>query len=309
MHQRPEDYLEDIYGTNPQIVPSAAKMAGRLANHGPLRRSEAERRLAAVTPNKHRYLVRTKRGGNTGDGATPLSFDGLSMILSYTLSGTAQTQHVLITQPTRGTFLANTKAIRPPKSRSLKGAAQPISTFPEATAAVLGALAAKGGGHTLKPVWPSGGGGTDASTDSTMASLSRMSGWGSSLKKTASVGYQNTTYEALSAFLSELRAIDRQTAEKMLLDNNTDGRFILRRKTDTTAVISCLSRGKIEHHIIKLTENRDKNGASWSHKQTKLGEISMVEAAKGVLLDAHVRNPVWLNPLAFLSSQSKSSDA
>lgn len=112
--------------------------------------------------------------------------------------------------------------------------------------------------------------------------------------------YQNTTYEAMSAFLSDLPVLDRSGAEKVLREDGVDGTFVLRRKagTDSTGVVSCLSRGKIEHHILNLKENREKNGAVWVSKQTALDEISMVEAASGLLLDKHVRHPKWLQSKA-----------
>lgn len=80
---------------NATATPAAATVGERSANHGEIRRSEADRRLKLATPNRYRFLVRFKR-------KSP-SFDGLSFIVSYSLDGLTRPQHVLITQPTRGT--------------------------------------------------------------------------------------------------------------------------------------------------------------------------------------------------------------
>lgn len=170
------------------------------------------------------------------------------------------------------------------------------ASFLEAVAAVLGAIAAKAGVEELTPVWPppaatggiAGGGG---------AGVGAAAAAGANVNDHA---YQNTTYEAMSAFLSDLPVLDRSGAEKVLREDGVDGTFVLRRKagTDSAGVVSCLSRGKIEHHILNLKENREKNGAVWVSKQTALDEISMVEAASGLLLDKHVRHPKWLQSKA-----------
>ena len=98
-----KDYTADIYELRPghghqgnaTATPAAATVGERSANHGEIRRSEADRRLKLATPNRYRFLVRFKR-------KSP-SFDGLSFIVSYSLDGLTRPQHVLITQPTRGT--------------------------------------------------------------------------------------------------------------------------------------------------------------------------------------------------------------
>lgn len=96
-----KDYTADIYELRPghqgnaTATPAAATVGERSANHGEIRRSEADRRLKLATPNRYRFLVRIKR-------KSP-SFDGLSFIVSYSLDGLTRPQHVLITQPTRGT--------------------------------------------------------------------------------------------------------------------------------------------------------------------------------------------------------------
>jgi len=73
--------------------------------------------------------------------------------------------------------------------------------------------------------------------------------------------------------------LDRSEAER-LLTGKVDGTFVLRRKTDTTAVIDCRSRGKVEHHLLTLVENKAKTGGNWVYKKEAFDEIAMFDVAR-----------------------------
>jgi hypothetical protein len=48
--------------------------------------------------------------------------------------------------------------------------------------------------------------------------------------------------------------------------------------------------GTHEHYTMVLVESPDKTGAKWTHKSTPLPDISMMEAAIGLLNDKQVHN-------------------
>jgi hypothetical protein len=46
--------------------------------------------------------------------------------------------------------------------------------------------------------------------------------------------------------------------------------------------------------VLALKESVDKMGAKWSYKKEEMDEISMFEVARTVLLDNHVKDPVYI---------------
>lgn len=105
-------------------------------------------------------------------------------------------------------------------------------------------------------------------------------------------GYVNISIEVMSAALSELPTMTRSEAEKKLAEENVDGGFMLRQKSDSTTkvIVSCVTKGVYEHYIMELVEDADKKGAKWFYKSQPLPFLSMVEAATELLKDKLVHS-------------------
>ena len=108
-------------------------------------------------------------------------------------------------------------------------------------------------------------------------------------------GYQNTSWECMDAFISDLPQMDRTHAEALLTAKGVDGGFILRVKTAQNVVVSCMvAPGKFEHKAISLAESLGGQSAAWVHRGIEVEERSLIEAARGILRDAHVMNATWI---------------
>ena len=96
--------------------------------------------------------------------------------------------------------------------------------------------------------------------------------------------------------MSELPMMDRFEAEQSLGAAGTDGGYLLRRQAgdDEKVCISCVTKGKYEHYVMVLVERPDKSGAQWLHRSQPLPEISMLEAAVGLLNDKQVPNMQYI---------------
>lgn len=105
-------------------------------------------------------------------------------------------------------------------------------------------------------------------------------------------GYVNISIEVMAAALSELPTLTRSEAEKKLAEENVDGGFMLRQRSDSTTkvVVSCVTKGVYEHYIMELVEDADKKGAKWLYKSQPLHYVSMVEAATELLKDKLVHS-------------------
>lgn len=221
-------------------------------HHGNIDRAVAEQRLRAA--GTFRYLLREKSGG--GDGT----------VVSYIASGTT-CKHSRITRSTDGSaYHLDNKPLT---------AASPQATMQDAVAAAVAVIASRlGAAVSLDLVCAPPLDGTPGRTMSN------------------NTGYVNTRYEVMAAILSELPIIDRFQAEQKLGAAGIDGGFLLRQKKsgEEKVVISCLTKGTCEHYVMGLVEASDKLGATWVHKSERLPEITMLEAAIGLLNDKQVPN-------------------
>jgi len=111
-------------------------------------------------------------------------------------------------------------------------------------------------------------------------------------------GYVNTTYEVMAAAASELPVMDRFEAEQKLIAAKVEDGFILRHNADEDDIvsISCTSKGSFEHYKMSLFEDAKLGSASWVYKTVLLPEVSMIEAAIGLLHDKQIPNPQCINP-------------
>ena len=111
-------------------------------------------------------------------------------------------------------------------------------------------------------------------------------------------GYVNTSFEVMSAALSQLPVMDRLPAEAKLKSAGVVGGFFLRQKGDTNdkAAVSVLTPGgKCEHFMMNLVEDADKRGAQWVHRGESLRKVAILEAAMAMLADKHIANTVCID--------------
>jgi hypothetical protein len=55
-----------------------------------------------------------------------------------------------------------------------------------------------------------------------------------------------------------------------------------------------MSGGTFVHNVISLVQDHDNKGAKWVYKGEPLAAVSMLEAAKALLLDDGVASPIWI---------------
>lgn len=107
--------------------------------------------------------------------------------------------------------------------------------------------------------------------------------------------YQNTSWETMSAFVSELPQMDRADAENMLEGKSIDGGFMLRLKAAQNVVVTCMvSSGTFQHHAVSLAETASGQSAAWVYRGKAVEEQSLVEAARCILRDNHIQTPTWV---------------
>ena len=228
--------------------------------HGAIGRGEAEEILRATGAN-FRYLFRAKNSTS------------VVMSVRYTAGGKHKVQHSMMSQAmpagltTTPTYLLDGKDFN-----DLEAGA----SFADALKAMVSATA-KRIGKQLYPVR------NPNQADAANAGNNAVG------------GYQNTSWECMDAFISDLPQMDRTHAEALLTAKGVDGGFILRVKTAQNVVVSCMvAPGKFEHKAISLAESLGGQSAAWVHRGIEVEERSLIEAARGILRDAHVMNATWI---------------
>ena len=229
--------------------------------HGAISRGEAEETLRATGAN-FRYLFRAKNSSS------------VVMSVRYTAEGKHKVQHSMMSQAVSAGSTTATTYLLDGKAFNAAGSNAP---FEDALKELVSATA-KRIGKQLYPV-----------RDPNQADTANAAG------SNAVGAYQNTSWEVMASFLSELPLMDRPDAEQMLEGKGVDGGFMLRRKAAQNVVITCMvSSGTFQHHAVTLAETLGGQSAAWIHRGKAVEEQSLIEAGKAILRDNHVQTPTWV---------------
>lgn len=232
--------------------------------HGAISRGEAEETLRATGAN-FRYLFRAK--------------NSTSIVLSvrYTAGGKHKVQHSMLSQAMSAQAGSNSTTVTYLLDGKAFNNIEAGASFADALKALVSVMVGRIG-KQLYPV-----------RDPTQADAANGGG------SNAVGSYQNTSWESMMAFVSELPQMDRTDAEALLADKGIDGGFVLRVKTAQNIVVSCMvSPGKFQHHAVSLAETLGGQRAAWVHRGIEVEEQSLIEAARGILRDVHVMNTTWI---------------
>ena len=249
-------------------------------HHGGIDRSRAEKRLRAS--GNYRYLTRDSNRKPRG---------GQERVIVVSFIGARDCGHSQVTADGNGAFYKDGELLVPTKAAAAaevpgSAVASGRMALADAIDLVVSQLAKRLG----KPLY--------AIRDPVKAEA-EMVGGGSRV----GTGYVNTTWEVMAAGLAELPSMPRVEAERKLANAGRDGVFLLRVnhgdsdydcRCDYRATVSCITRNRFAHYKMALVEDPLKKGACWICKGVVLPEVSMIEAATGLLRDKQVPNPIFL---------------
>ena len=262
------------------IGTGAASGAFDSNHHGGIDRSRAEKRLRAS--GNYRYLTRDSNRKPRG---------GQERVIVVSFIGARDCGHSQVTADGNGAFYKDGELLVPTKAAAAaevpgSAVASGRMALADAIDLVVSQLAKRLG----KPLY--------AIRDPVKAEAEMVSG-GSRV----GTGYVNTTWEVMAAGLAELPSMPRVEAERKLANAGRDGVFLLRVnhgdsdydcRCDYRATVSCITRNRFAHYKMALVEDPLKKGACWICKGVVLPEVSMIEAATGLLRDKQVPNPIFL---------------